>query len=433
MPATHHASSDTRAERGGVSIEWAGLLVVAALVVALVAASAASPRVGQAVASSVCRVLTLGQGGCGGPELSAEATLPTEPCTVGGEGFSLDGRIGVINAAGSRAGAVAVEQLSNGQFRVTVSAAADAGAEAGAGWEEWVPPDGGFSLGAFSGTTWGNDTGVPVDVMAVGSERRTFLVNSGEEADRVVQRSLFDAAASSATSSTSPLDVVGRYVVAPAVSWTGEWLGVPSQRDPTAITYLAGASTQASAWLSPALVGSADSTIAGEALLGLTHRPDGTATIHGEASSSGELSGGFVSLSGSWPPAGAVRIDATYGGTDLVSVSVGTDVTGSGTREERSWSLPIETTADQRAAQRLLLNPLPSAWDDYFERVADHGQATRVAYDTTGTTSVEAAASDRFLSRAGVTAGGTVLGEDVISAEYFDGSGWASWDACSSG
>ncbi len=430
MPAPVATARGHRApspETGAVSIEWTGLLVVASLIVSFIVASVASPQFSRAVSAAICRVITLGQGSCEAPPLSADRA-PTEPCSVAGNGFGVSGRVGAFNVAGSGEKAIVHEELSNGQHRVVVTSASGLGVETGAGWEARVRLSG-DTFGDFSDTTWGWDMGADADAMARGGRVETYLANSTEEANRIVEAAAMDAAIELTTSAGGPLNIVNETVIKPLIDRTREALGMATTSNPTSVTYSAGISAQASAWMTPLGISNVEGTLGGQAMLGVTMHADGTYTIHGEAASITAVTGNFVTLTGSWPPLGAVRIDATYDGDTLTSVSVGNQVSTSGVREHQTWTLPIESPEDEAIAIGLL-SPMPQTWDAFFRRVDEHGQATRVSYDTSQTTSVQAAASGRLLTGAGVDLGGSLFDEELISAEYFDGSRWVTWDSC---
>lgn len=433
-----------RTDRGAVSIEWVGLLLVAAMVAGATIAAVASPQLAQTVSAAVCRIVTLGQGGCAVPSFAAEDRMPLEPCTVQSTGYSVDGRVDVVNLGAGGQRAVSMEELSSGQYRVVVAEGASLGGQVGAGWDAQVSVQGG-AFGEFSGTTWGNSMGASAEVMSEGRQFETYLVGSQEEALKLYQDALYDATVVRAAEGAWPLGAA----LVPVAQWVGGGFGRDPLPQPTSTTYLGGMSAEASAWITPMMISNAEATVGGQGLLGVTQNPDGTVTVHGIATSTTAVGGNFVTLDGSWPPEAGARIDVTFDGTEIRALSVGTEVPNGAdlTRTQQSWTLHVESAADRRVAGDVLASFFPSAphpglpptsnpaqaWASYFEAVDGRGEATRITYDTAGTNSVELAAGGRLMSGAGIVVGGGTLGETVSEAQYFDGADWAPWDACHGG
>lgn len=411
-----------RRERGAVSLEYGGSIAVAALVVALVGGVVASPTVGQAVSAVVCKVFTIGQGECAMPQFESEKDrTPTQPCTTNNNGYSVNGEMAFLNGVGSTTRGVHTEKLSNGQYRVTVSDLRDAGVKTGAGWDARVE---------INGTRWGDDMSVSADGRVRAVEQRTYVVDSKGAAERIARSASFNEVVDGAAESApGPLGFVAKHVGAPVTKWVGERAGFESLPEPTSTTYLGGASVEASAVITP-FVGGAEAKLAGSAVVGVRTNADGTTTVLAEGKATATLSGAISIKSGSIGPDARVIVAATYKGSTLLSADVTTESLGNGTRDVETWSLPVATDADRTAAQNVLYNPLPTAWDDFFDRANSTGDHTRVSYDTSKNTTVQASGDIWFVEGLGAKAGFALPNESVATAEYFNGTDWATWDAC---
>lgn len=430
------------AQRGAISIEFAGLVLVAALVAGVVLTAVASPQVAQTITTAVCRIITLGQGSCELPDLAADR-LPSEPCTVAVSGYSVNGRADIVSLGVGGERAVSQEQLSSGQYRVVISDMTSVGAQTGVGFEGEITLEGG-AFGDFSGTSFGSSMGASAEIMAEGRTFETYIVGTEEEATQLYQDALYDATVIRATEGTG----VFRHALTPLARLAGSAFGREALPEPTSTTHLGGVSTNASAWVTP-VVGTAEAAIGGEALMGVTENENGTVTVHTMVASSTHITGDFVTVDGTWPPQAGARLDLTYDGSEILSISVATEVpnTGDLTRSEHSWTLPVENATDRTIVDDLIESHLPwgpnpgipgnehvvsdaEAWDTFFAAVDDRGEATRLTYDTSGTNSVQIALGGQLLTGLGIAVGGGVLGDEIREAEYFDGTDWAAWDAC---
>ena len=92
---------DRARERGATSLEYAGFVAVAALVVAAVFLGVAggSMPVARGVTAAICKLFTLGQGSC---EVAGTASdrMPVEPCVVSADGRESSVKAGVAITVG---------------------------------------------------------------------------------------------------------------------------------------------------------------------------------------------------------------------------------------------------------------------------------------------------------------------------------------------
>lgn len=417
-------------DRGAVSLEWSGLLLVAALVVGLVFASISTPQVGQAIGAAVCRIFTLGQGDCSGPQIDAlDPRIPSQPCTTNGEGFGYDGQLATVDAAGGRRQAFQVETLSNGQYRVNLGGGS--GAEQGGGWDARISMSG-ASRGASDGRTSGDDSGAGIQAMLDATRVETYVVNTPEEVERLREYAVFEGVVDTVTAAEQPRTLstaMSELVVDPLVRWAGHGAGVPEPPQPSSVTYVGGGSAEASTYVTPFGPG-ADGTVGGQPALGYSLNADGTVTRHAEVADLSALPGSIGNVSGSSSSQGPLQSAATYADGELTSVSVTSTVPGSSERTTRSWTLPVTNAAELELATTLLHDPGASSWQPFVEQVDRRGQSTRVVYDTTQSSHSDAAAGLWFVTGGGANLGLGLTDESVSSAQYWDGQGWTTWDTC---
>jgi hypothetical protein len=125
-----------RRERGAATLETVGMYTVAAMLATAVflAILGSSPLVADKVRQALCIITTLGQGECGSSVTSAVDHRPTQPCVVSAEGHTGSLEASFIVTVGT-CEQFLVEELNNGQFRVTRGTGGKVGVGVGAGFD----------------------------------------------------------------------------------------------------------------------------------------------------------------------------------------------------------------------------------------------------------------------------------------------------------
>ncbi|MFV0462801.1 MAG: hypothetical protein ACK5MP_06360, partial [Nostocoides sp.] len=123
-------------QRGAISIEYAGVILVAALVVGSVFL-AVGPSDGLLAArtrAAICEVFSLGQGDCHVPTAEEASREPTEPCVVNASGADTEtGIIAVVKLG--RNDKLLIQKMSDGTYRVTEGSGGYVGAGIGVGFD----------------------------------------------------------------------------------------------------------------------------------------------------------------------------------------------------------------------------------------------------------------------------------------------------------
>lgn len=407
----------TSPDRGGVTLEVTGLIVLAALLVSCISLAVMDDnRVGKATSAAVCRILSLGQGRCAGPGTAAlDPRLPTDPCTTDGTGYTVNVRETAPDVAEGSTGSVSVEALSSGQYRVSVaSGSADNTGITGSSGSSGGP--GGNKLSA--------------------SQADVYLVDTRDEADDIAAWATYtqtrDTVASVTGTGPSGVGWLARNVTEPFTDFAAEHLGLHRAPGADSTTYLGGVSANASTWDTLGLVAENANSDASE-ILGYRSNADGSTTLIGQASGSLVGAGALNAATGSVGSDAKATVEATYaaGGT-LQGVSITAESVGGDTRTVSTWSLPVASAADRSAAQTVIAEPDTSNLASFFGAARDHGQMTRVSYATAGL-DLSQATPAWFVQGGGIHAGYTTPQTKVTSAEYYNGDGWAPWAACRAG
>ncbi|MCL3859921.1 hypothetical protein [Actinotalea sp. K2] len=125
------------AERGIGTIEYLGIVVLAALLVAAVVLGVSATQYGPRVAQALCEIVSLGQGSCGEvttQERAPEDYVPPEPCVINADGAGWDAAVAIaVQVEGGQTWLY--EQLDDGRVRLTRTDEAAAGAEVGVGFD----------------------------------------------------------------------------------------------------------------------------------------------------------------------------------------------------------------------------------------------------------------------------------------------------------
>lgn len=412
-------------ERGAVSLESVGLILIAAMLCSVVfVAFSGNNRLTHAVSSAVCQILTGGQGSCDyGSSDEATKPPPTEPCATNSDGYSVTAEGAAFNFTAGGTKAVMIEQLSNGKFRVTVSSATTAGVETGLGWDARVQ---------VNGTRWGNDIGAKVGAKGEFVQSDVYLVDSSGSADAIRNWAMYDQTLDTAADVSSPVPGMGwvtKHVTRPVTDFVADKAGIKKPPEPDAKVYTGGVSASASAQITP-VIGGAEAKVGLGAVVGVRINADGTKTIIGKIDGTAQLAGAISIEHGDLGGNAAFSFEATYDGTTLKSTQVKAITTSDGKQSVDTWSLPVQTEADRTAATNLLYNPLPTTWTPFFDAARDHGSVSKVDYKSDGL-DISGAATVRAVEEGGVNAGFALPTAEVIKAEYYNGQDWAPWAQCS--
>lgn len=450
-----------RGEQGAASLETTGMTMAAAVVVlsVLIAVTPQARIVGEAFSYAICQVVTFGQGGCASPSSSAEAHEPTEPCVLSNNGIERNTKVAVLVFTASDGRRIQVENLSNGEYRVTVTDTGGAGAEVGVG--------GGLSLTVADTTVGGTASASAGGSLDLSSGDVYYADADG--IDNLMSALQQDQIKDAAVGDSGPF----RWGTDRLSDLTG--IGDNDLPAPDETYAEGGVSLNASA----EATGGAESAKAGvsaAALLGVRNNRDGSTTLYLKSEIEGEAgmqSLGFetdgpefqgAGLSGSAEVVSAVTFD---GEGNMTNLQVTSAVSGSssglatalfngsgGVALSNSDSntsifqstLEINDSSDQSVVNQYLLaqgvgalggwtNPAAlaqgiGATQNFFEAAQDRGVTTRQDYDTDSSTPFALDASGKVVVELGVSGNVKTDSMNITGAEYWDGTQWVDWEAC---
>lgn len=162
-----------RSERGQVSIEWAGVLALVALVVAVLWASGLGEKIAGATGTALCNIFG---GDCGSGQ-SAGPREPAFPCVISDSEGKLKASITVFSVKGGGEVKVLRQERSDGTVLITLAGGANLGAEFGIG--------GGADVD-LGGTGVGLEARLKGGVNGQGEGGGTWTFDSGKDADEFV-------------------------------------------------------------------------------------------------------------------------------------------------------------------------------------------------------------------------------------------------------
>lgn len=466
---------DRARERGATSLEYAGFVAVAALVVGAVVLGivGGSMPLARGVTSAICKLFTLGQGSCEVPG-SADGRMPTEPCVVSADGRESTVKAGIAVMVGGGESWY-VESLSDGTYRVTRGTGGSVGVEGGAG----------FSLtGTWADETYGLEAGAWASADGVFNEGEVYLLPTQEAVDELMSAHMADVAKDVAVGDESiGVPVLGWDVPNP-VRWATDQVtdlaGVPSLPGPSETYYEGGVSAEASA--SATIIGAnAQAGVGVQGMLGVRQGTDGTTTTYYAATLSGGVSTGvrggdglgnsvYATAAASGELEGVIEIDRDKDG-NVTAVVVkyaaegtayaGEDPSDDGTRWEHTMALPVATAADRQVASAFLdamnMGPVPGlpafvpnptvvpnpmdptvvvqaaevavASVDFGRAVAQSGYQSRQTF-TANEDEYGGNFDAAWIAKIGVGANVTMSSLVSDRAEYFNGDAWVPWEGC---
>ncbi len=451
-----------RRDDGAASLETTGVAIIASLIVVavLLAVTPQARVLGETFAYYICQVVTFGQGGCVAPSSSPEAHKPTDPCVLTQNGVERNSKISVIVFTASDGQRVEVQQLSNGEYRVTVTDTGGAGLETGVG--------GGLSLTVNDTTVGGMasaDAGASIDLKA-GDVYYTDEAGLGNLMDGLLQDEIKDQLAGEG----GPI----RWLTDQATDLVGVSNDLPA---PDEVYAEGGVSLNASAEAT-GLLDSAKAGVEASAMIGTRTNRDGTTTVYLKTTVSGEA--GLQSLGidtegnpqfqgarleGEVEVVTAVTFDAggnmtrvqataAAGGqsSGIASAMFGDDSDSalsnqvSGTRIYQA-TLDIADSTDANIAGQFLLaqgvsavggwtNPVTAAGivlanQSFFEAAGSHGTITQQDYATDSNTVLGIDAAGKLGVELGFSGSVSEDSRTITGASYWDGSQWVEWEDCS--
>ena len=175
-----------RSERGQGSLESIGAIGVAALLVAAVIAATVqtNPAVVGNIKEGICRVVTLGQGGCESAPVirTADEYVPPEECVIGTSGQESEAKVSLVVTL-SNGETWLIENLGNGKSRLTRSISSGAGIGAGVGFDVSVTVDGSKYGAALTASAEAMFKGIEGDVFYADSPEQARDILAGQQTD----------------------------------------------------------------------------------------------------------------------------------------------------------------------------------------------------------------------------------------------------------
>jgi len=167
-------------ERGAVTAEYSGAIVIAVLLVAaLLLAFGSGGAVSERLKYVICQAISFGQGDCQAPGATAAQVDPHKPTVACVRSTSADTNavevgVGVFAAKGG--GTVRVEEMSDGTFRVSAEGVAGVGVTVG---------EGGSATVTINDKTYGVAGEVSATALVTGTGGLTWVVDGSTNATRL--------------------------------------------------------------------------------------------------------------------------------------------------------------------------------------------------------------------------------------------------------
>lgn len=453
-------SARCRRDRGAVSLEQVGLIVVAAMLVgALVVVLTQRTPVAERTREAVCTILNLGQGSCGsgGGDDTATRPEPTQPCVVTGNSGNVHGEISVSVVTMENGRQFQIEELSDGTYRLTVGTSEGAGLAVGVG--------GGGSI-TIADRTVGAEAVAGAGAGLTLTEGQVYHADDADELRDLVEGHIADVAKDELVAESGPV----RWLTDKVTDGTGLTQALP---EPDGEFHEGGFSVNASA--QAAGLGRANAGVSAAQALGYREGSDGSKTFYMSSEVSGEAGlisigvdteghdFGGAAINGKMEVVTAVTVgpDGTMTSVDSTAMASGegqgmasaaftgeVDGVDVGTSAGRSVvfesSSPMDSAENQAVGMSFLANqgihafgnvaidPDSAAADhNYFHRAREHGTVSMRGYDLDGSTPFAASGS----GKAGpVALGGNldVSSEsiEITDARYWDGSQMSEWSGC---
>ncbi|MFV0452265.1 MAG: hypothetical protein ACK5LS_08500 [Propioniciclava sp.] len=400
-------------ERGAGALEWVAVMLIAAVLVGAVAVAVApATPLTNAIRSAICTILGLGDGACAPVQESRE---PTEPCVTGRAGLDASMSVAVAVDLGGGTGLL-IEELSNGQLRVTQFESASVGVSAGGAIEAGVIVDDNRFVSGVS---------AEAGAALVGESGDVWIVDNQQEVDALVRGIV----------ATEGMEVITNPPGSPIppslnpVTWlsnkAADWVGLYDiPPEPNTTHAQAGIAGNASASWDLFFVMGAEASASVTEVAGVALHDDGTQTVYLDVEAGVGMTANVVTenTSPDWTLDGRLAMDLDENG-EIAAVTFKTIDTDTDT--QITAELPVNTPEDLEVVQQMLLNP-----QGFVDAAFDHGNVTRLTYDTDDSHTVGAVFEIQSALKAGLGAEVNWVNDTLESAEYWDGTQFVRWEGC---
>jgi hypothetical protein len=445
-----------RSDAGAGTLEYVGIVGVAALLVVAVglALSSNAPGVGNKVSAIICNILSGFQGNCGG--IVGPEREPTEPCVIGSDGDTIELGIGItfIDLGGNRG--FIVEERSDGTFKVTRVQGGDVQATAGAG-------------ASTSFTIADNDFGGGASASISGG----VVFQAGEEWIVDSQGAVDDLTTAENWSRVEDVLAAGN-PFGSILKGARDLFNIGPQFPPPTTVYVAGGLTGEGSAYAGAGSATAQASGAASRMLGYSHdNRNGNNTFYFETTVEGSAAAeaaGIIdqvgaNLDGEMKVKTSVTVDsdgnivsvsrsalAAGSSAGLTNVLFGGDfspVTSDQVASGTQWdaTLPIRTDRDRQAALSLLassgINPLGLGVDadpdglnvdplasDFLAAVRDRGDLTRYDVELDDTTWLAGSGEVAVGAKLGLNGSYSTSEMTASDHQYWDGTQFADRTNC---
>lgn len=456
-------------ERGAASLEYAGFIAVAALVVGAIflgIAGGTNP-LARGVTGALCQLFTLGQGSCDMPS-AADSRIPPNPCVVSAQGHETNIKAGILLTGGAGETWL-VEELSDGTYRVTRGQSGSIGVQGGAG----------FSVtGTWEDRTYGVEAGASASASGFFGAGEVYNLPSLSAVDDMLYAHYADIA-KDRTVGTETFGIPFTDIEVPNPIRAGtdavtDFAGMPTLPEADETYYEGGVSANAAAsatWL----MANAQAGVGAQGVMGVREGSNGETTTYYAASFDGSIGAGTW---GGASDGSTVYAEATAGGQvdgaievkrdadgDVTSIAVriggqgdayaGENNEDEGSRWETTAELPVTDAESREVASNFLnamnMGPVPGL-PGYVPNPGAGPGVTDVVDVVNATQALQdAIAVDGYLSRQTFSqdeddyglsfdaswiakVGGSLDVNTTTAtsqdAEYFNGSTWVPWAGC---
>lgn len=424
-------------ESGAASIEFAGIVMVVAILIG--GLIGAAPDLGREISCKIIGAISGGEYQCGAADNKAKEDKhkPTEPCTVSQKLQSISGGAKGVVVSAEVNGGIITEKLSNGHYRVTYKGGAKGGATTGEG--------GGVEV-TVNNETHGEGGGADASANLAAEGGVSFEVDSEQAKDALHQYILREIVTKS---------------VGPAGQAVSALVPVPDGYQPPRPTEVYGQIGEEGSVSAEAEsgVGSLNGEAGAAAAVGAKYNLEtGDVTtyykVNAQATGSGTVAGygGELGLSGEMVVAVKTKKDdpnkvlnvsvtGTYNGQIGAKTPLGTASVGAG----QVWTASVDlTSAEQdKIARNILAAAKVPGYDrgqnsgeninevasTFINAAVDRGVLTRRNVSKNSVkTGVKAEAKDGLV--VGVSLSGTEENIEYSNGQYFSDGKWKPMEGC---
>jgi hypothetical protein len=449
-----------RDDTGAGTVDYVGMVTVAAVVAVAVGLAAMSVQPSNAVIQAICKVVSFGQGDCGDSRPTLADRKPSQPCVIASNSSTNVLRAGVA-VIGQGSERWLIEELGDGRFRMSRATGEGVGVTTGVGFDvtgTYNDQDYGFSLGAEANALLVDETG------------EVYYADSREQAEKFLNERRWDQGLDGTVGDSGP------------VRWLADKIrGEDPLPEPDETWVAGGAIADGKAtvdWIAMGAQAEADASV----LLGARLRKDGSGTAYFSVSLSGQAAASMWAadsktgastlykgqLAGTvkgvmevdYDAAGdaqTFRLKTTLGGQAQAGQRVvgekDLDGPGANSYTDRMYELPLDSAADRQYAagvaatlgipfvpgvsDRIRTNnpPTPENLADlvgFAGAVADHGKMWEDDYDLNLNTDLALNLDAEYITGVIVDASSSSVERTSKGQRYFDGTGWREREGCSS-